>query len=125
MKKEKKLKQILIGIRNGGFITPAIAEIMELFAPKGDWEKEFDKKFNIGNLNQGIIFEDDKGISRAISLSAVKQFIKDNFVPKQNDDWEKEFDELFGYEIKEVQKKFPNYLSHNPDIKQFIKGLLQ
>ena len=27
---DKKLKQILLGVRNGGFITPAIAEIKEL-----------------------------------------------------------------------------------------------
>ncbi len=43
----------------------------------------------------------------------------------KKEQWEKEFDKLFGYEIKEVQKEYPNYLSHKPDIKQFIKSLLK
>jgi len=31
-----------------------------------------------------------------------------------------DFDNLFGEEIKEVQKEYPNYLSHDPDIKAYI-----
>ena len=31
---KKELKQILIGVRNGGFITPAIEQIIELFKVK-------------------------------------------------------------------------------------------
>jgi len=31
-----------------------------------------------------------------------------------------DFDRLFGDEIKEVQKEYPNYLSHDPDIKTYI-----
>lgn len=42
-----------------------------------DWEEIFDKKFDIGTDNQGIIFEDETGIQRAISLFLVKQFISE------------------------------------------------
>lgn len=37
--------------------------------------KEFNKKFNIGNENQGIIFTDDSGVKRAIPLLVVRNFI--------------------------------------------------
>lgn len=43
---------------------------------KEEWEKEFDKKFDIGFDNQGIIFEDEIGIHRAIPLLVVKKFIR-------------------------------------------------
>ena len=42
----------------------------------------------------------------------------------KEENWEVEFDHLFGYEIKEVQKEFPRYLSHDPNIKDFIKSTL-
>ena len=44
---------------------------------------------------------------------------------KQKVSWEVEFEHLFGYEIREVQKEFPGYLSHDPDIKNFISDLLK
>lgn len=36
----------------------------------------------------------------------------------------KEFVHLFGYEISEVQKEYPKYLSHDPDICKFIDSLI-
>ena len=44
---------------------------------------------------------------------------------KEKETWEVEFEHLFGYEIREVQKEFPGYLSHDPDIKNFISDLLK
>lgn len=36
----------------------------------------------------------------------------------------KEFVYLFGYEISEVQKEYPKYLSHDPDICKFMDSLI-
>lgn len=79
--------------------TPDIERVMS----------EFDKKFNIGFENQGIIFTDNDGIDdvkRAIPLSVVKDFIRQIYKEAKQEGKDEILDELRFYGYGDILDKF-------------------
>lgn len=77
---------------------------------KPSWGEKFDKKFDIGNENEGIIFTDNKGMKRAIPLLCIKDFIRQTIQSEREQAVEKERERF----LKIIDENYLNYCrNHN------------